>query len=157
MKIATWNVNSLNVRLPHVLDWLAAHQPDALCLQETKLDDPKFPGAAIEAAGRVTPVDLFWAVATLGQFPALMLAFAACWLAIPLWFVSGGRGPAWRFAIYAALGINAYFLAFATTQVALPRYSVVVEPWLIALLVALPAAFSESRAATSPGRRSDVR
>lgn len=113
--------------------------------------------AAIEAAGRVTPVDLVWAVATLGQFPALVLAFAACWLAIPLWFVSGGRGPAWRFAIYAALGINAYFLAFATTQVALPRYSVVVEPWLIALLIALPAAFSESRAATSPGRRSDVR
>ena len=51
MKIATWNVNSLNVRLPHVLDWLATHQPDALCLQETKLDDPKFPVEAIEAAG----------------------------------------------------------------------------------------------------------
>jgi len=51
VKIATWNVNSLNVRLPHVLDWLATHQPDALCLQETKLEDPKFPAAAIEAAG----------------------------------------------------------------------------------------------------------
>jgi exodeoxyribonuclease-3 len=51
MKIATWNVNSLKVRLPHVLDWLAAHRPDALCLQETKLDDRAFPVAEIEAAG----------------------------------------------------------------------------------------------------------
>lgn len=51
MKIATWNVNSLNVRLPHVLDWLAEHRPDALCLQETKLEDGKFPRAEIEAAG----------------------------------------------------------------------------------------------------------
>jgi exodeoxyribonuclease III len=51
MKIATWNVNSLAVRLPQVLDWLAAHQPDALCLQETKLTDDKFPHAAFTAAG----------------------------------------------------------------------------------------------------------
>jgi exodeoxyribonuclease-3 len=51
MKIATWNVNSLNVRLPHVLDWLAAHRPDALCLQETKLEDGKFPYDALAAAG----------------------------------------------------------------------------------------------------------
>lgn len=51
MKIATWNVNSLNVRLPHVLDWLAAHGPDCLCLQETKLEDARFPREAIEAAG----------------------------------------------------------------------------------------------------------
>lgn len=51
MKLATWNVNSLKVRLPQVLDWLAAQQPDALCLQETKLEDDKFPVAEIEAAG----------------------------------------------------------------------------------------------------------
>ncbi len=51
MKIATWNVNSLKVRLPHLLDWLAAQQPDALCLQELKLEDAKFPLAEIEAAG----------------------------------------------------------------------------------------------------------
>lgn len=51
MKLATWNVNSLKVRLPQVLAWLAAHQPDALCLQETKLEDDKFPRAEIEAAG----------------------------------------------------------------------------------------------------------
>lgn len=51
MKIATWNVNSLKVRLPHLLDWLATNQPDALCLQELKLEDKAFPLAEIEAAG----------------------------------------------------------------------------------------------------------
>ena len=51
MKLATWNVNSLKVRLPHVLDWLATAQPDALCLQELKLEDKAFPVAEIEAAG----------------------------------------------------------------------------------------------------------
>ena len=51
MKLAAWNVNSLNVRLPHVLEWLGQHQPDALCLQELKLEDAKFPLAAIEDAG----------------------------------------------------------------------------------------------------------
>ena len=51
MKLATWNVNSLTVRLPQVLDWLAAQQPDALCLQETKLVDEKFPHAELTAAG----------------------------------------------------------------------------------------------------------
>jgi len=51
MKIATWNVNSLKVRLPHLLDWLASEQPDALCLQELKCEDKAFPLAEIEAAG----------------------------------------------------------------------------------------------------------
>jgi exodeoxyribonuclease-3 len=51
MKIATWNVNSLKVRLPHVLDWLAASQSDILCLQETKTTDENFPIDEIEAAG----------------------------------------------------------------------------------------------------------
>lgn len=51
MKIATWNVNSLKVRLPQVLDWLAVNQPDVLCLQETKLEDVNFPLAEINAAG----------------------------------------------------------------------------------------------------------
>ncbi|MGL5630862.1 MAG: exodeoxyribonuclease III, partial [Azovibrio sp.] len=51
MKIAAWNVNSLKVRLPHLLDWLSTHQPDALCLQETKLENHNFPRAEIEAAG----------------------------------------------------------------------------------------------------------
>ena len=51
MKIASWNVNSLNVRLPQVLDWLAKEQPDVLALQETKTPDEKFPVVEIEAAG----------------------------------------------------------------------------------------------------------
>ncbi|HEX8989094.1 MAG TPA: exodeoxyribonuclease III [Rhodocyclaceae bacterium] len=51
MKLATWNVNSLRVRLPHVLDWLAAEEPDVLCLQETKLEDEAFPFAELSAAG----------------------------------------------------------------------------------------------------------
>ena len=51
MKIASWNVNSLKVRLPQLLDWLAAQQPDVVCLQESKLDDPLFPKLEIEAAG----------------------------------------------------------------------------------------------------------
>ena len=51
MKLATWNVNSLAVRLPQVLDWLAVNPVDALVLQETKLTDDKFPCAALQAAG----------------------------------------------------------------------------------------------------------
>ena len=50
-KIATWNINSLSVRLPQVLDWLASNPVDALCLQELKLTDEKFPFNAIEALG----------------------------------------------------------------------------------------------------------
>ena len=51
MKLATWNVNSLKVRLPQLLAWLAEQQPDVVCLQETKLEDGGFPRQAIEAAG----------------------------------------------------------------------------------------------------------
>ena len=51
MKIATWNVNSLRVRLPHLLQWLAANQPDIVALQETKVVDEQFPQAELSAAG----------------------------------------------------------------------------------------------------------
>ncbi|MDO8770215.1 MAG: exodeoxyribonuclease III [Burkholderiaceae bacterium] len=51
MKIATWNVNSLTVRLPQVLDWLAANPVDVLVLQELKLTDDKFPFDAFMQAG----------------------------------------------------------------------------------------------------------
>jgi exodeoxyribonuclease-3 len=51
MKIASWNVNSLNVRLPHVERWCAEARPDILALQETKLEDAKFPVAALANAG----------------------------------------------------------------------------------------------------------
>jgi exodeoxyribonuclease-3 len=51
MKIATWNVNSILVRLPQVLDWLAENRPDVLCLQETKCTDERFPVATFAEAG----------------------------------------------------------------------------------------------------------
>jgi len=51
MKLACWNVNSLKVRLPQVLQWLQDNPVDVLCLQETKLTDDKFPVTEIEAAG----------------------------------------------------------------------------------------------------------
>lgn len=51
MRLATWNVNSLKVRLPQVIGWLQAHQPDVMCLQETKLEDVNFPERDIRAAG----------------------------------------------------------------------------------------------------------
>ena len=59
MKLASWNVNSLKVRLPQLLDWLGTCQPDVVCLQETKLEDANFPRLEIEAAG--------YAVAFSGQ------------------------------------------------------------------------------------------
>jgi exodeoxyribonuclease-3 len=51
VKIASWNVNSLRVRLPQVVDWIAGHQPDVLAVQETKLTDENFPTADLSAAG----------------------------------------------------------------------------------------------------------
>jgi exodeoxyribonuclease-3 len=51
MKITTWNVNSLKVRLPQLLEWLAANPVDVVGIQETKLTDDSFPAAEIEAAG----------------------------------------------------------------------------------------------------------
>jgi exodeoxyribonuclease-3 len=51
MKLATWNVNSLAIRLPQVVDWVTAHQPDVLVLQETKLTDDKFPWSELRDAG----------------------------------------------------------------------------------------------------------
>jgi len=51
MKIASWNVNSLNVRLPHLLQWLDEARPDVVALQETKMEDAKFPAEALEGVG----------------------------------------------------------------------------------------------------------
>jgi exodeoxyribonuclease III len=51
MRIATWNVNSLKVRLPHLLDWLGQARPDVACLQETKTEDANFPLTELQAAG----------------------------------------------------------------------------------------------------------
>jgi exodeoxyribonuclease-3 len=54
LKLATWNVNSLNVRLPRLVEWLGAERPDVVCLQETKIEDDKFPRQALEDAGYAT-------------------------------------------------------------------------------------------------------
>lgn len=51
MRIASWNVNSVRTRLDQVLAWLEQEQPDVLCLQETKVDDPLFPYGAFAAVG----------------------------------------------------------------------------------------------------------
>ena len=51
MKIATFNVNGVNGRLPRVLEWLDAAQPDVACLQELKAPDARFPAAAFAEAG----------------------------------------------------------------------------------------------------------
>lgn len=59
MRLATWNVNSLKVRLPQLLDWLVQSGTDVACLQETKLEDGQFPRAELQAAG--------YAVAFSGQ------------------------------------------------------------------------------------------
>ncbi len=73
MKIATWNVNSIRVRLPHVLEWLGKHQPDVLCLQETKVMDEDFPTADFEQAGYTAVFSgqkSYNGVATLSRKPA---------------------------------------------------------------------------------------
>ena len=57
MKLATWNVNSVKVRLPQLLDWLGTAQPDVVCLQELKTETAKFPRAEIEAAGYACAVN----------------------------------------------------------------------------------------------------
>ena len=51
MRLATWNVNSVVVRLPRLVDWLATTRPDILCIQETKVADELFPRAEVEALG----------------------------------------------------------------------------------------------------------
>ena len=72
MKIATWNVNSIRVRLPQVLEWLKKENPDVLCLQETKITDADFPAAALLDAG-YQPVyagqKTYNGVATLSRAP----------------------------------------------------------------------------------------
>src|SRR2546421_5623061 len=51
MKIATWNVNSVNVRMPQLLSWLETAEIDVLCMQETKTVDDNFPVLELKAAG----------------------------------------------------------------------------------------------------------
>jgi exodeoxyribonuclease-3 len=73
MKLATWNVNSIRVRLPQVLEWLKQETPDVLCLQETKITDEEFPTAAFRDAGYhavYAGQKTYNGVATLSRAPA---------------------------------------------------------------------------------------
>lgn len=73
MKIATWNVNSIRVRLPQVLEWLKKENPDVLCLQETKITDGEFPAMAFRDAGYQAVYigqKTYNGVATLSRAPA---------------------------------------------------------------------------------------
>lgn len=72
MKVATWNVNSINVRMPQLVDWLAAAAPDVLCVQETKTVDDGFPALELKAAGYdavFTGEKAFNGVAILSKLP----------------------------------------------------------------------------------------
>jgi exodeoxyribonuclease-3 len=72
MKLATWNVNSIKVRLPQLLDWLAAARPDVACLQELKTEAANFPCAELEAAGYACAVNgqkTYNGVAILSRVP----------------------------------------------------------------------------------------
>jgi len=72
MKLAAWNVNSIKVRLPQLLDWLAGARPDVLCLQELKTEEPKYPRAELEAAGYASVVNgqkTYNGVAILSRLP----------------------------------------------------------------------------------------
>ena len=74
MILATWNVNSLNVRLPHVIDWLKSNQPDVLAIQETKLADAKFPQSAFAEIGYLVEYfgeKTYNGVATVSKQPLL--------------------------------------------------------------------------------------
>ena len=74
MKLATWNINSLTVRLPQVLDWLAANPVDVLALQELKLTDDKFPTDAFAQAGYASQCfgqKTYNGVALLSRAPAV--------------------------------------------------------------------------------------
>lgn len=77
MRLATWNVNSLKVRLSQVLDWMAEHRPDVLCLQETKLEDKAFPRQELESAGYhnlFSGQKTYNGVAVLTRSPAQLVA-----------------------------------------------------------------------------------
>jgi exodeoxyribonuclease-3 len=78
LKVATWNVNSLRVRLPHVLKWLEREQPDVLALQETKLKDEEFPADTFRDYGYVATFSgqsAYNGVAILSREPPSAISF----------------------------------------------------------------------------------
>lgn len=76
-KIASWNVNSLRVRLPHVLDWLSTAQPDVLALQETKVTDEDFPIMDLQEVGYhavFSGQKTYNGVATISKMPSSIIS-----------------------------------------------------------------------------------
>jgi exodeoxyribonuclease-3 len=110
-RLATWNVNSLRVRLPHLLDWLARAQPDAVCLQETKTEDANFPVAELRAAGyeavycgqkayngvailaRTTPLDVQHGIPDFADDPKRVIAATVNDLRIVCLYAPNGQAP----------------------------------------------------------------
>lgn len=82
IKIATWNINSVRLRLPTVLDYLAEHQPDILCLQEIKCLPEQFPSDAIVKAGyphiEIAGQKAYHGAATVSKLPLTRLDTAFC-------------------------------------------------------------------------------
>lgn len=103
--------------------------------------DPALRAAADARRDALMPVDLFWAAATLLQFPAVAIALAASFASLVLPFTARRKDPVVGALTYAGLGAGAYVCMFAVAQVALPRYAVVMEPWLICLIALAFSAF----------------
>jgi hypothetical protein len=104
--------------------------------------DPARRAAADARRDALMPFDLFWAAVTLLQFPAVAIAVLATLASPFLLFSVGRRSPVGGGLAYAGLGAGAYVCMFALAQVALPRYAVVMEPWLVCLVgLAIVAAF----------------
>jgi exodeoxyribonuclease-3 len=81
MKIATWNVNSIRRRLPILLEWLAEHRPDVMCLQETKVQDSEFPESELREAGyhcRYRGMKSYNGVATLSREEPESVYYGLC-------------------------------------------------------------------------------
>ena len=84
--LASWNVNSLKVRLPQVLQWLDTHKPDALALQETKTQDENFPVRAFHESGYQVAFSgqkTYNGVALASRNPVQVLHTGPAWLCRP--------------------------------------------------------------------------
>jgi exodeoxyribonuclease-3 len=100
VKLATWNVNSVRARLERVLGWIDEHRPDVLCLQETKVEDPKFPSEPFSARG--------YAIATFGQktYNGVAILSRTPLLDIERGFGDGVEDPQARFLCATTCGIR---------------------------------------------------
>jgi hypothetical protein len=113
---------------------LAARSAACQIASESPPLDPALSVRAVAAADRIGPLDLFWAFATLGQFPALAILLPGSLVLCAAVFWAHRFSPPLRFLIYAALGLQAYYAMLAGVQAAMPRYAVPLEPWSLAIV-----------------------